>query len=169
MRFTPASIVLASALALSASSGIGGTGSKPQSAPDSPRAIQLIQKAQAELAAGQIGTARSDFETAMLLSPQDPVIYLALGRIARAEKVPGKAIRYYNRVLQLDADNQLALQGQGLAMMDKGATESARQTLAKLRSICKSSCASADPLVAAIAAGAPKVASAATAKAGEQQ
>jgi hypothetical protein len=45
-------------------------------------------------------------------------------------------------------------------MMDKGATESARETLAKLRAICKASCASAEPLVAAIAAGGPKVASA---------
>ncbi len=161
MRFTPASILLACSLALTASSGISGTSGKPVSAALNVKAGQLVQRAQASLAAGDIPAARDNYETALLLSPQDPEIYLALGKIARLEKVPGKAIRYYNRVLDIDPDNQLALQGQGLAMMDKGAAESARQTLAKLRTLCKSSCAAAEPLAAAIANGMPKVAAAA--------
>jgi cytochrome c-type biogenesis protein CcmH/NrfG len=158
MRFTPASILLASALALSASSGI----SKEPAAPAAPsaRAAQWILKGQEALAAGNVSAARDAYETALLLAPQDTGIYLALGRIARAQKVPGKAIRYFSRAQELDPNNQTALQGEGLAMMDKGATESARETLAKLRTVCKSSCASAEPLAAAIAAGGPKVASA---------
>lgn len=158
MRFTPASILLAGALALSASSGIG------KQADDAPatsaRATQWIAKGQQALAAGNISAARDAYETAALLAPQNPAIYMALGKIARAQKVPGKAIRYYDRAEELDPGNQLALQGAGLAMMDKGATESARETLAKLRTVCKNNCASAEPLVAAIAAGGPKVAAA---------
>ena len=157
MRFTPASILLASALALSASSGIG---KQPGAAAPSPRAAQWMAKGQEALAAGNLAQARDAYETAALLAPQEAAIFLALGKIARAQKLPGKAIRYYGRAEELDPNNQLALQGEGLAMMDKGATESARETLAKLRTVCKSNCASAEPLVAAIAAGAPKVAAA---------
>lgn len=155
MRFTPASILLASAFALSASSGIG----KQVTAPAAPsaRAAQWILKGQEAMAADNVSAARDAYETALLLAPQDPGIYLALGKIARIQKVPGKAIRYFTRAQELDPNNQTAIQGAGLAMMDKGATESARETLAKLRTVCKTNCASAEPLVAAIAAGAPKV------------
>jgi len=157
MRFTPASIVLATALALTASSTLG---KKAEAPAPSPRATQWIAKGQEALGAEDISTAREAYETALLLAPQEASIYLALGKIARIQKMPGKAIRYYNRVLDLDPANQSALQGEGLAMMDKGATESARETLAKLRGLCKQNCASAETLAAAIAAGAPKVASA---------
>ncbi|MBB5985541.1 MULTISPECIES: tetratricopeptide repeat protein [Sphingobium] len=163
MRFTPASILLASALALSASSGIGQQSLRPSAvAASNPKAAQWVAQGQQALTSGQYDQARDAYETALLLAPQDPDIYLALGKIARAQKMPGKAIRYFNRVLDMDPSNQTALQGEGLAMMDKGATESARETLAKLRTICKANCASAEPLAAAIASGAPKVAAAET-------
>ncbi|WP_214625588.1 tetratricopeptide repeat protein [Sphingobium nicotianae] len=149
--------MLAAALALSASSTLGKKADVPV---PNARAVQWTVKAQEALAAGNITQARDAYETALLLAPQDPGIYMALGKIARLQKMPGKAIRYFGRALEIDPDNQTALQGEGLAMMDKGATESARETLAKLRTICKQSCASAEPLVAAIAAGAPKVAAA---------
>lgn len=158
MRFTPASVLLASVLVLTASSGLGKKASVP---PPDPKAVAWIAKGQEALSGGDYDAARDAYETALLLAPQEAGIYLALARIAREQKLPGKAIRYYNRVLELDPDNQTALQGEGLAMMDKGATESARETLAKLRTVCKSNCASAEPLIAAIAAGAPRVAAAA--------
>jgi len=157
MRFTPASILLASALALTASSTLGQQAKAP--APN-PRAMVWIDKGQEALATEDVAKARDAYETALLLSPNDQSIYLALAKIARIQKMPGKAIRYYSRILDLDPNNQSALQGEGLAMMEKGATESARETLAKLRTVCKTNCASAEPLVAAIAAGAPKVVSA---------
>lgn len=162
MRFTPASIILASALALSASSGLTGKVAAPQIAESDVRAAQWKERGAAALTANNLSVARDAYETALLLAPADPQIYFALGRIARAEHMPGKAIRYFGRVLDLQPNNQLALQAEGLAMMDKGATESARETLAQLRTLCRAECAVADPLVAAIAAGAPKVASAGT-------
>jgi tetratricopeptide (TPR) repeat protein len=156
MRFTPASILLASALALSASSGLGQK-SASAGAP-SPRAAEWIARGKAALAAGALDQARDAYETALILAPRQAAIYLDLAKIARAQKLPGKAIRYYGRALELEPSNQLALQGEGLAKMDKGATESARETLARLRALCKANCASADPLAAAIAAGTAKVA-----------
>jgi hypothetical protein len=47
-------------------------------------------------------------------------------------------------------------------MMDKGAIESARDTLAKLKTLCKASCAVTEPLAAAIAAGPQRFATAET-------
>lgn len=160
MRFTPASIILASALALSASSGLTRKAARSQIADADVRAAQWKERGAAALGTSNYAAARDAYETALLLSPDDSQIYFALGRIARAEHMPGKAIRYFGRVLDMEPNNQLAMQAEGLAMMDKGATESARETLAQLRTLCKTECAVADPLVAAIAAGAPRVASA---------
>jgi len=162
MRFTPASILLASALALSASSGLSQKAAQPQIADADARAAQWKERGASALAAGDHAAARDAYETALLLAPDDPQIYFALGRIARAEHMPGKAIRYFGHVLDIDPNNQLAMQAEGLAMMDKGATESARETLAQLRTLCRDSCAAADPLAVAIAAGAPKVAAVGT-------
>jgi Flp pilus assembly protein TadD len=158
MRFTPASILLASMLALSASSVIS---KKAPDAGAAPASTKLwMDRGAAALSSGDVAQARANYETALLLSPGDANIYFALGKIARQQKLPGKAIKYFADTQRLDPKNQLAVQGEGLAMMDKGATESARETLAKLKTLCKSSCAVAEPLAAAIAAGPPKFASA---------
>jgi tetratricopeptide (TPR) repeat protein len=157
MRFTPASILLASVLALSASSSIGKKAS--DSAAASPAAAWMAEGART-LDAGDMAQARAAYESALLLEPGNADIYFALGKIARAEKLPGKAIKYFDMVAKLEPKNQLALQAQGLAMMDKGAVESARDTLAKLKALCKTSCAATEPLAAAIAAGPPRFATA---------
>ncbi|MCW2361587.1 MULTISPECIES: tetratricopeptide repeat protein [Sphingobium] len=154
MRFTPASILLASALALSASSGFSQQSATP--AP-SPRAVEWMAKGKAAADAGDLTKARDAYETALLLAPDQPGIFMSLAKIARAQKLPGKAIRYYGRALDLEPGNQAALQGEGLAMLDKGAVESARETLAKLRLLCKTQCASADQLASAIATTKPPV------------
>jgi tetratricopeptide (TPR) repeat protein len=157
MRFTPASILLACVLAVSASSGIGKKGDEKGAA--SPATAWMQDGAQA-LATGDLAQARSIYESALLLDPGNADIYFALGRIARAEKLPGKAIKYFDMVVKLQPKNQLALQAQGLAMMDKGAIESARDTLVRLKALCKTSCALTEPLAAAIAAGPPRFATA---------
>jgi tetratricopeptide (TPR) repeat protein len=157
MRFTPASVALATLLALSASSGLGKKA--PEPAVESAAAAWKTQGRLLE-AAGDVSGARGAYESALVLAPADPDIYFALGKIARAEKLPGKAIKYFNMVEKLDPKNQLALQAQGLAMMDKGAVESARDALAKLKALCKTACAVTEPLAAAIAAGPPRFATA---------
>jgi tetratricopeptide (TPR) repeat protein len=159
MRFTPAAILLASALALTSSSSIGRIGPQgPSTIRDtSPEAAAWADQGSAALDASDLTGARSSYETALLLAPGDPTIYFALGKIARAEKMPGRAIKYFDDALRLDPKNQTALLEEGLAMMDKGAIESARQTLAQLKTMCNKTCAVAEPLAAAIAAGPPKV------------
>lgn len=162
MRFTPAAILLTSVLALSASSSIGKPGPSAsnsetsRAAVSTPAAAAWVEHGSAAYDAGDLAVAREAYESALLLSPGDPNIYFALGKIARAQKMPGRAIKYFDDVLRLDPKNQFALQEEGLAMMDKGAIESARQTLAQLKTMCAKNCAITEPLAAAIAAGPPK-------------
>ncbi len=159
MRFTPAAIVLASALALSASSVVGKVGAQGGASTEgvSPGAAAWVERGSAALDAGDLPAARSAYESALLLSPGDSSIYFALGKVARAEKMPGRAIKYFDDALRLDPKNQTALLEEGLAMMDKGAIESARVTLTQLKAMCAKNCAITEPLAAAIAAGPPKV------------
>lgn len=155
MRFTPASIALACALALTASAGISQKTQNPAYA--DPRTAGWTAKGAAALEANDLAAARDAYETALMLSPRDIGIHLALARIARAEKLPGRAIKYYADALAIDPNNQLALQGQGLAMVDKGARETARGVLAKLQATCKGNCPLTQPLIAAIGVGAPRI------------
>ena len=162
MRFTPAAILLASVLAITASSSVGQKNNGPAKSATpaqmvSPKTPAWAARGAAALESGDLETARNAYETALLLSPGDPSIYFALGKIARAEKMPGRAIKYFDDVRRLDPGNQQAVLQEGLAMMDKGAVESARQTLAELQTMCKGSCAITEPLAAAIAAGPPKI------------
>lgn len=166
MRFTPAAILLAGAFALSSSSSIGKIGPQGPSAikDTSPEAAAWMDHGSAALDANDLAGARNSYETALLLAPGDPAIYFALGKIARAEKMPGRAIKYFDDAIRLDPKNQTAVLEEGLAMMDKGAIESARQTLAQLKTMCAKNCAIAEPLAAAIAAGPPKVVTAEASK-----
>lgn len=156
MRFTPAAFVLATAFALTASAGISQRSTISAGSADH-RATAWAAKGATALEAGNYSAARDAYETAMMLSPGDPANFIAMARIARAEKLPGLAIKYFADALRLDPQNQTALQGQGLAMVDKGAIESARDTLAKLQALCKGDCPSAQPLAAAVKAGPPKL------------
>ncbi len=168
MRFTPAAILLAGALALVV---------EQQHRPDrTARAVHdpghlargggLVRSWLGSAGCRATFTgARNAYETALLLAPGDPSIYFALGKIARAEKMPGRAIKYFDDAIRLDPKNQTAVLEEGLAMMDKGAIESARQTLAQLKTLCAKNCAIAEPLAAAIAAGPPKVVTAEAGKA----
>lgn len=156
MRFTPAALILASALALTASAGLSQKSAAPTGYVDA-RAASWSARGAAALEAGNLSAARDAYETAMLLAPGDVGNYLAMAKIARAEKLPGLAIKYYADALRLDPQNQAAMQGQGLAMVEKGAMESARETLAKLEALCKGDCPAAQPLAAAVKAGPPKI------------
>ncbi|MBO9575523.1 MAG: tetratricopeptide repeat protein [Sphingobium sp.] len=178
MRFTPAAILLATVFALSASSSMGmkaetaagaaPTVSRLPAQMAAPQAAQWAARGAAAYDTGDYDTARNAYETALLLAPGDPNLYFALGKVARAEKRPGRAIKYFDDVLRLQPENQNAVLQEGLAMMDKGAIESARQTLVQLKTLCKTNCAVAEPLATAIAAGPPKIQTADAGGSGEK-
>lgn len=146
MRYAPAAAALSLALALTASVGYGAD-REP-----APRAATLIAEGNAALDGGDTQGAIDAFEAALAVDPAHTPILLDLARAARAEKLQGKAIRYYREALTRDPGNFAAIGGEGEALAEKGALEKARTNLAKLESLCGANCTETRELAAVIAA-----------------
>lgn len=151
MRFTPVTVALALALATVSSASLG---QKPDDQID-PRSVALTLQGEAARAAGNLGTANDLFETALAVDPRNRKAYIGLAGVARAQDLPGKAIRLYGEALNIEPNDVVAISGQGEAMVQKGAVERARINLAKAQKLCKAACAPATQLAAAIAKGPP--------------
>lgn len=123
------------------------------------RSVALLERGKAARAAGDLDTANGLIESALAVDPRNRAGYLALAEIARAQGLPGKAIRFYREALTLEPNDQAALRGQGEAMVQKGAVERAKENLARLKTLC-GNCADATQLAAAIAKGPPATATA---------
>lgn len=149
MRFTPASLALALALATVSSAGIG---QKPDAQID-PLSIAWLEKGEGAKAAGDLQGANDAFETALAVDPRNRSAFVALGEVARVQGLTGKSIRFYREALLLDPTDLDALAGQGEAMVDKGAIEKAKENLAKMKNICRSTCGEIAMLSAAIEKG----------------
>lgn len=151
MRFSPTAIALAVTLATVSSSGIG---QRPDSQID-PRSVALTAQGAALMKAGDLSGAEDMLETALALDPRNRGAFEALGRVAAAQGLPGKAIRFYREALALDPNDTAALAGQGEAMVQKGAVERARVNLARINQLCKGACPPSAQLAAAIQKGPP--------------
>lgn len=151
MRFSPLAIALSLTLATVSSVGHGQR-------PDdqiNPRSIALLQQGEAARKAGNLAAATDTLETALAIDPRNRAAYVALGKVAQAQSLPGKAIRMYREALALEPNDLAALGGQGEAMVQKGAVERAKANLAKIRTLCKADCTQATQLAAVIAKGPP--------------
>ena len=158
MRSLP--IVIAAGLALvSVSTSLSGQ--RPQAGID-PRSLQLLADGRAARAAGNLDAAVDAWETAVVVDPRNRAAFVALADAAEARGLPGKAIRLYREALLLEPNDLAALAGQGEALVAKGAVNRARENLARIRTLCKTACAPATQLAAAIAKGPPVTTVAAT-------
>jgi Tfp pilus assembly protein PilF len=157
MRFSPVAIALSLTLA-AVSSGVNGQKADDQI---NPKSLALLTEGQAALKAGNLQGANDALETALAIDPRNRGAFVALGRVAQAQQLPGKAIRMYFEALALEPNDVAALSAQGEAMVQKGAVERARANLARVKALCKSECAPATELAAAIAKGPPPAAVAA--------
>jgi Tfp pilus assembly protein PilF len=152
MRFSPAAVALALTLACVSS---GGRGQRPDDQIDA-RSVALLHQGEMLRSAGKLAEAEDVLETALAIDPRNRAAYVAIGRVATAQGLPGKAIRFYRDALALDPNDTVALAAQGEAMVQKGAVERARVNLARIDQLCKSpACPPALALNAAIAKGAP--------------
>nr|WP_047168220.1 tetratricopeptide repeat protein [Sphingomonas sp. Y57] len=151
MRFSPVAIALSLTLA-AVSSGVNGQKADDQI---NPKSLALLNEGQAALKAGNLQGANDALETALAIDPRNRAAFVALGRVAQAQQLPGKAIRMYFEALALEPNDVTALSAQGQAMVQKGAIERARANLARVKALCKSECAPATELAAAIAKGPP--------------
>jgi len=120
-----------------------------------PRSAQLLAEGKAARAAGNLDRATDLIETALAVDPRNRPAFMTLAEVADQLTLPGKAIRLYREALVLEPNDVAALQGQGEAMVQKGAVVAARENLAKIKALCKSACPAATQLAAVIAKGPP--------------
>ena len=151
MRFSPTALVLALGLATLSASSYG----QRRDDQIDPRSLALLHQGEALRAAGNFSGAEDMLESALTIDPRNRGAYVALGRVAQGQGLPGKAIRFYRDALQLDPNDLNALAGQGEAMVQKGAVERARVNLARINQLCKGNCPPALALNTAIAKGPP--------------
>ena len=151
MRLTPIALSVALAAATMASSGFG---QRPDDQID-PRSTALVEQAAQLTGAGQVNQAVDLLETALAVDPRNRSAYIALGRVAQTQRLPGKAIRLYGQALRLEPNDVNALQGQGEAYVQRGAVERARANLTRVRSLCGQACPQAQQLAAVIERGPP--------------
>jgi Tfp pilus assembly protein PilF len=142
----------AALLALTVSTSLSAQ--RPDSQID-PRSTALVAQARAAQAAGNLPRANDLLESALAVDPRNREAFVVLADIARAQSLPGKAIRFYGEALKLEPNDLSALRGQGEAMVAKGAIARARDNLVKIKTICKSACTDATTLAATIAKGPP--------------
>jgi len=151
MRLTPIVLTLAIAAATMASAG---QSQRPDDQID-PRSTNLLQQGQAQSAAGRYEEANDLLETALAVDPRNRAAYIALGHVAQAERLPGKAVRYYGEALRMEPNDVNALAGQGEAYVQRGAVERARRNLERLQSLCHQPCPQAQQLAGVIQRGPP--------------
>ena len=156
MRFYPAAAALSLLVAVTARASL----SAPPEHLD-PRASALLAQGRAELVAGRSDAAVDAFEAALVIQPGSTPVLLQLAEATRRQGMQGKAIRYYREALGADPRNLMAISGEGLAMVEKGAVEKARRNLTRLEGLCGKDCEATRQLAAAIAQGpAPRMVSA---------
>lgn len=144
-----ATLAIAAALALvSVSTALHGQRPDDQIA---PRSLELLAQAKSARAAGDLVRANEVLETALAVDPRNRGALIELAEIAQAQALPGKAVRFYREALTLDPNDLAALQGQGEALVARGALDRARDNLAKIRKRCANTCPPALALTAAIA------------------
>jgi len=151
MRLTPIVLTLAIAAATMASAG---QSQRPDDQID-PRSTALVQQAQTQSAAGRLDEANDLLETALAVDPRNRAAYIALGHVAQAQHLPGKAVRYYADALRMEPNDVNALAGQGEAYVQRGAVERARRNLERVQSLCRQPCPQAQQLAAVIQRGPP--------------
>ena len=151
MRVLP--VALATALGLAALS-TAVTGQKPDAQVD-PRSVALLDQGRSALKTGSFEQANDLLETALAVDPKNRAAFIELAEVAKAQGLPGKAIRFYREALELEPNDRAALAGQGDVLVQKGAVEKAKENLAKLKQLCSGACPEEQRLAAMIDKGPP--------------
>lgn len=128
-----------------------------------PLSVQLTNAGNSALAAGDAQGAIDNFEAALASDPRNVAAFRGIAQAYEQLKLPGRAVKYYREALALNPSDIAALEGQGRALVARGATARAQVNLARIKALCKADCSAAARLETSIAR-ASQQASAAPAK-----
>lgn len=121
-----------------------------------PLSLEFAKAGRAELANGQAVTAIDNFEAALAADPKNGGAYIGIAQAYVAQGLPGKAIKFYRDALEIEPNDLVALEGQGLALVERGANARANVNLVRIKTLCPGDCPAATRLQAAMTAAAVK-------------
>lgn len=116
-----------------------------------PASTRWVATGQAALDQGHAPAAIDAFEAALAVDPKNADAFLGIARAYDVQKLPGRAIKYYREALALEPNDLGALEGQGKALVARGATTRARVNLDRIKTLCKGECPAAKRLETALA------------------
>lgn len=158
MRFSPLSLGLAVAASTMAAPSLA------LFQPVDPASTALVERAEAQLEAGDLVAADDTLEAALVLDPKNGDAFTSMARVAIKQQLFGQAIKYGRKALTIDPANREALAVQGEAMVQLGAVARAQKNLDRLAELCPDNCSERQQLSALIERG-PMLAEANTADA----
>lgn len=126
-------------LALAAAGPAYATAAPPHASPEptvKPASIARADQGFALVARHQPAAAADQFESALAVDPTNRRAYIGLAETARAQGLPGKAVRYYREALALEPNDLDALSGQAQALAERGATARASLNVARIERLC---------------------------------
>ena len=115
-----------------------------------PASVRMAELGRAALAKGEALAAIDAFEAALASDPKNVAAYNGIAMSYEKLELPGKAVRYYREALALNPSDLVALEGQGKALIARGATARAQINLARIKALCKTECPEAQRLQMAL-------------------
>ncbi|MBC7521702.1 MAG: tetratricopeptide repeat protein [Sandarakinorhabdus sp.] len=115
-----------------------------------PVSIRMTDQGKAALARGDANAAIDAFEAALASDPKNVAAFSGIAQGYEKLGLPGKAVKYYREALVLNPSDIAALEGQGKALIARGATARAQVNLARIKAVCKTDCSAADRLQVAL-------------------
>ncbi len=115
-----------------------------------PQSLRMAAIGEAALAKGDASAAIDAFEAAIASDPKNVAAFSGIARGYEKLGLPGKAVRFYREALALNPSDLGALEGQGKALIERGATARAQVNLARIKALCKSACEPATRLETAL-------------------
>ncbi|GGE06686.1 hypothetical protein GCM10011529_11350 [Polymorphobacter glacialis] len=140
----PLMMVLASGSAMAAASvAVGDDVLKPVS-------VRMAAQGKAALDRRDANAAIDAYEAALASDPKNVAAFSGIAQGYEMLGLPGKAVKYYRDALALNPSDIGALEGQGKALIARGATARAQVNLARIKALCKAECPAADRLQTAL-------------------
>jgi Tfp pilus assembly protein PilF len=115
-----------------------------------PVSVRMTEQGRAALAKGDANAAIDAFEAALASDPKNVAAFNGIAQAYEKLGLPGKAVKFYREALVLNPSDIAALEGQGKALIARGATARAQVNLARIKAVCKTDCTAADRLQTAL-------------------
>ena len=111
-----------------------------------PVSVQMSDQGKAALARGDANAAIDFYEAALASDPKNVAAFAGIAQGYEKLGLPGKAVKYYREALALNPSDLASLEGQGKALIARGATARAQVNLARIKALCKADCSAATRL-----------------------